>query len=157
MRRPSTKGPQYIPLDQIIELGNLDAYKCQIEIKNKKLFVDEREISGFLLDGKNVIIKGQHFTTRELGTQIRQYRQFTALSPEHHIYFVEDDFNSISESEIRHLIGATDIGIKFEVTFTVPTYRVFIKVQKNHPLKYAIKGGLEAEEVIKNIAEKLSF
>jgi len=151
--RLKTKGPQYIPLDQIISLGKLEAYKCDIEIKNKSLFVQGRKIPGFTIDKNQVILEGYHFTSREDAIFVRQYRTFSPSDQEDpYSYFIETGFNKIDPKEIRHLSGAGSA----EVKFIVPTHRISLKVQKDHPIKYAITNGLEADEIIEISVERIS-
>ncbi len=153
-KRPLTRGAQYISLNQIKELGKLEAYKCSIKIENNKLFVDEREINSFLLNKKNVILQAQHFTSRENANKVRQTRNFSC-DPEEYLFFLEEDFNQLDKKEIKHLSGAQDAEVKFEIKCSIPLYRVWLKIEKNHPVKYAIQGGLESKEIIEISVERI--
>ncbi len=156
MDPPKTKGVDYIRLYDVNEVEKLKFNKCEIEIKDSKLYVDGREVNDFILDGNSVIVKAQHYTSKEFVSDIRTLRRFVPWNEEdNYVYFLENDFYNLSPSEIRHISGASGADVKFQVEFIVDLRRVWIKIQRNHPLKLAIYEGLSSDEIIEISLERI--
>lgn len=154
MQPPRTKGKQYIPLGFITSQEKI-VNKCKVKILNNKLYVDDREINSFLLNNNFVIIKAQSFMSRERAAEVRTLRIFTPRETDNYAYFIEDGFYSLSQEEIRHVSGAYSAEVKFEVRFNVELSRVWIKIEKQHPVKFAIESGLSSDEIMEISLEKL--
>ena len=152
MPPPKTNTKSYIPLGAVIAEGRFNANKSIVEIKNEKLYVDDREVNSFLLkpDGF-VIIKAQHYTSREKASAIRTLRKFAPTEDDNYAYFLEDGFYSLTKNEIRQISGANSAEIKFEVEFSVEAKFVWLKIEKNKPVKFAIEYGVNSNEIIGGI------
>lgn len=96
---PKTRGMPYIPLARIVKDKNSIINKCEVGIKNNRIYIDSREINSlFLRDDKFVIIKAQHFTSKEGTNDIRTHRRFLpAQEDDNYVYFLEDGFYSMSQ------------------------------------------------------------
>lgn len=54
--------------------------------------------------------------------------------------------------------GARSAEVKFEVEFSVPYENIWIKIEKNHPVKFAVEHGLQTDEIIGRLSlEKISY
>src|SRR3989338_4880614 len=156
MQPPKTKGREYTHLLQVLGENRLNVNKCFIEIINNRIYIDGREVNGFELKDGFVIITGQHFTSREKTSEVRMLSRFIPGYVDNYIYFLEDGFYDISKQEIRHISGATSVETKFQVTFRVEAERVWLKLEKRHPVKFAIWDGLYTDEIIEISLERLS-
>lgn len=154
MQTPKTKGKQYIPLNFVTSQEKI-INKCKVKFFNNKLYVDDREVNSFLLNNNYVIIKAQSFMSRERAAEVRTLRIFSPRETDNYSYFIEDGFNSLSQDEIRHVSGAYSAEVKFEVKFSVESSRVWIKIEKQHPVKFAVENGLSSDEIIEISLERL--
>ena len=149
MAVPNRVNRGYLPFNLILNKERYISNKCLIEIKENKLYVDDIKINSFLIKpDKFVIIKGQHFTSREAASQIRTYRRFIPTGMDDYTYFAEDGFYSLSKDDVKHTTGASSAEIKFDVEFSVEARRIWIKVEKRHPVKFAVENGLRSNEII---------
>ena len=70
--------------------------------------------------------------------------------------FMRGEVSLKRKQEIRHISGATSVETKFQVTFRVEAERVWLKLEKRHPVKFAIWDGLYTDEIIEISLERLS-
>ncbi len=159
--QPKTKGKQYVPFGLIAKKRDVTINKCEVKIVDNKLNVDNREVNSFLLkDNDFVVIKAQHFTSKERASDVRTYRRFipSNKSQDNYVYFIEDGFYDLPKDEIRHISGAASAEIKFEVRFSVEIRFVWLKIEKGHPVKFAIEHGLQPDEIIGSLnVERVLF
>ncbi|GEM_PF-2621259 len=148
---PKTVGKGYIPLDLISSTSEAQTVNsCKVSLKNGRLLVDGRQVNSFFFQEKGlVIIKSVHFTSQEHANEVRTFRRFTASEHDNYVYFLEEGFeDTLSLKELRHLSGAVSADRKFVVRFVVPASRIWVKIEKQHPVKFAIESGLSPKEVI---------
>ena len=152
-----TKGKGYIPLSLVSTGGRTTSHKCVVEIENNRLYIDGQEVNSFSIkpDGF-VIITSQHFTSKEVANNVRVYRRFNPTEEDNYAYFIENGFYNLSKDEVRHLTGASDAEVRFDVEFSVEAKIVWIKVEKQHPVKFAIEYGLDPDEIISLTVSRLS-
>jgi len=157
MAEPKTKGKGYIPINLVLAEGGTTSNKCVVEIENNKLYVDRQEVNSFSIkpDGF-VIITAQHFTSKESASNVRVYRRFNPPEEDNYVYFIENLFYSLSKNEVRHLTGASNAEVRFDVEFSVEAKRVWVKVEKQYPVKFAIEDGLNPDEIISLTVSRLS-
>ncbi len=156
MDPPKTRGKGYIPINFVMINRQVISNKCQIGFSDNKLYVDGSEVNSLLLEGNGyVLIKAQHFTSKQVANEVRTLRRFIAHEEDGYVYFLEDGWYGLSSNEIRHISGATSAEVKFEVKFSVPAIRVWIKVEKQHPIKFAIEAGLYPDEIIEIVLDRL--
>jgi len=125
-----------------------EKFKDNLELFNLKH--EEKKPDGF------VVIISQHFTSKEAASNVRVYRKFNPTDEDDYVYFIENGFYSLSKDEVRHLTGAQNAEVKFDVKFSVEAKRVWIKVEKQNPVKFAIEYGLYPDEIISLTASRLS-
>ena len=157
MAGPKTRGKRHIPLSLVLVGGRITSNKCVVEIENNKLYVDGREVNSFSIKSDGfVIIISQHFTSKEVANNVRVYRRFNPTEEDNYAYFIENGFYNLSKDEVRHLTGASNAEVRFDVEFSVEAKRVWIKVEKQHPVKFVIEQGLDPDEIISLTVSRLS-
>ena len=156
MDAPKTKGKQYTPFALILDREKLVLNKCVVEIRNNKLFVEDREVGSFIIEKKkSVFIQADHYRSRRASSSIRSLRAFLPGESDDYTYFLEEGFSKLSKEDLQHLSGATTAEVRFNVKFRVLVERLWIKVEKQHPVKFAIEGGLDSDDIIEITVERL--
>jgi|SRR3989344_2540053 len=159
MGAPRTINKEYIPLAQLIAEGIINVNSCNLEFKNNKLIIDNQEVNGFNFNLKDnyVVINGITYTSKDEAAAIRSIREFRPKYGGTYYYFLETGFDFSSVSQIKKITGAADAEVEFQVSFSVLSNRVWIKPERNHPLKFAIEGGISSDEIISISVSRLSM
>lgn len=131
-KEPGAGTGGYVPLFAAIENDD-------IEQRENKLFLYDKQIEGVKIENNMIQIKGDHYTTEQNARWIEGDAFVKPSSVDPYSYLVQrGGFSSFNRKNIQKTLGIPSAEAFVGLEIKVFPEQVFIKIKKNQPIKFAI-------------------
>ncbi|MEK6861395.1 MAG: hypothetical protein AABY07_05470, partial [Nanoarchaeota archaeon] len=142
----------YIQLNKVTDsVDPVINNKVKLEIgRDRFVYEDGKVIQGVTIDEDYVEFIGYHFTSKQAASDIINSAKFNIGDVDTYVYFIESGwFSGKTESEIRHVLGASASEKVVVAKVRYPLDKIWIKAEKGNPLKIAVDGDIGSFDLIK--------